>query len=80
MRLNGSAAVLPIGVACVAYCVPTYSVSAPDSATSSINAIPLELHSPNEPVLNAKINDIEMSLSFAKVSRRWCECSRRCRH
>jgi hypothetical protein len=64
MRLNGFAAVLPVGVACVAYCVPTYSASAPNSATSSINSIPLELHSPNEPVLNAKINDIEMPLSF----------------
>src|ERR1700719_586894 len=56
--------VVPVGVALVTYCLTTYSVSAPNIATSSINSIPLELHSPNQPVLTAKINDMETSLSF----------------
>src|ERR1700692_2047578 len=64
MRRTCVVVVLPVGVAFLAYCLTTYSASAPSRATGSINSIPLELHSPNQPVLIAKINDIETSLSF----------------
>jgi hypothetical protein len=56
--------VLPAGVACLAYCLSAYSASAPTSAASSSDSIPLELDSPNEPVLIAKVNDIETPLFF----------------
>ncbi len=56
--------VLPVGVALLTYGLAPYSASAPNRLTGAINSIPLELHSPNQPVLIAKVNDIETSLSF----------------
>jgi hypothetical protein len=56
--------VLAVGVAFLASSRTTYSASTPNSATVAIDSIPLELHSPNQPVLIAKVNNIETSLSF----------------
>ena len=50
--------------ACLACCLTAYSASTTNHAARSVSSVPLELHSPNEPVLIAKINEVEIPISF----------------
>jgi len=56
--------VLPSCVACLAYSLVTHGASAVNLLSGSITSVPLELHSPNEPALIAKINGVAIPLSF----------------